>query len=210
MHQLGAPALCLGVVKVEIKLIIGGLPINERPTEHREKEPIVVAAAQQAKFAVEKLEVGGRADQLKRRQLVLGTGLIDEVADVLSVQAVTRMADGDAEQDKVVLRTDDLGNVNERVGLQIGAMDGEAGDARRVGHPERDQDALAALAPAAIGGGGVGAVAEVAERVEEDRPRRGGIRILGLDRRRDREQARDVHGEILRGIDAEERNWVSD
>lgn len=49
-----------------------------------------------------------------------------------------------------------------------------------------DQDALASPTPAAVGGGGVGAVAEVAERVEEDGLRRGAW-IVGVDRRRDRE-----------------------
>jgi hypothetical protein len=97
---------------------------------------------------------------------------------------------------------DDLGDVAERGERQAGAVNGEAGDPRRGVHPKGDQHALApvalAPAPAAIGGGGIGAVAEVAERVEEDRPRRRGIRILGLDRRRDREHGKRPvgHGEI--------------
>ena len=100
-------------------------------------------------------------------------------------------ADDDAEQGEAVLRVADLGDAAVRVGLQIWAVDGEAGDARRGSRPEGDQDALALLlgpAPAAIGSGGVGAVAEVAERVDEDGLRKRRVRILGVDGRRDREQ----------------------
>ena len=97
----------------------------------------------------------------------------------------------DAEQDEAVLRIGDLGDFSECIGLQIWAVDGEAGDARRGSRPEGDQDALALLlgpAPAATHGGGVGAVAEVAERVDEDGLRERRIRIVGVDRRRDLEQ----------------------
>lgn len=168
---------------------IGALPINEGPTEHGDEE--LVAAAQQGNLAVEEGEVGGRVDELDRRRRVLGAGLVDEVADVLGVHVLALGADGDAEQGEAVLRVADLGYATVRVGLQIWAVDGEAGDPRRAGRPEGDQDALALLlgpAPAAIGGGGVGAVAEVAERVEEDGLRKRRIRILGVDRRWDREQ----------------------
>lgn len=169
---------------------IGVLPINEGPAEHGDEEHLLVAAAQQGNLVVVEREVGGRVDELDRRRRVLGAGLVDEVADVLGVHVLALGADGDAEQDEAVLRIGDLGHITERVGLQIWAMDGEAGDARRAGRPEGDEDALALLlgpAPAAIGCGGVGAVAEVAERVDEDGLRERRIRILGVDRRRDLE-----------------------
>ena len=129
-------------------------------------------------------------DELDRRRRLLGAGLVDEVANVLGVHVLALGADGDAEQDEAILRIGDLGHVSECIGLQIWAVDGEAGDARRGSRPEGDQDALALLlgpAPAATGGGGVGAVAEVAERVDEDGLRERRIRILGVDRRRDLE-----------------------
>jgi hypothetical protein len=96
---------------------------------------------------------------------------------VEAVEAVVLTEYGDAEQDEVVLRVDDRGQTVERGGLQVGAMDSEAGDPRRSDRPE------------AIGGSAVQATAEVAVSVEEDRLRR--RRILGVGKRRDREERND-------------------
>jgi hypothetical protein len=53
-----------------------------------------------------------------------------------------------------------------------------------VGYPEGHLDSLAVLGEA-VGGGVVGAVADVAFRIEEDGPReRTRTRIIGVDRRR--------------------------
>ena len=67
-------------------------------------------------------------------------------------------ADWDTEQDEVILHAEDLGHAAEQVGLQVGAMDGEAGDARRFGRPGADLDALA-IPREALGSGAVDAVA---------------------------------------------------
>ena len=158
-------------------------------TERGEEERVAVAAAQQDSIVAVEHEAGGRADPLEGRRPVPGAGLVDEVAGVPRAVVLALRAEGDAEQGEVVLGAEDLGGVAERGGRQARAVDGEAGDERRGGRPEGDQDAPAAPpAPAAAGGGGVGAVAEVAEPVEEDRLR-GRLRVvLGVDRRRDQEE----------------------
>ena len=59
-----------------------------------------------------------------------------------------------------------------------------------MGRPEGHIDSLAALGEAA-GGGAVGAVADVALRIEEDGPReRARTRIVGVDRRRHQDLAK--------------------
>jgi hypothetical protein len=85
-------------------------------------------------------------------------------------------------------------------GLEVGAIESEVGDARRAGHPEGDRDGTA-VHREALGGGAVGATAEVAVRVEEDRPRRRRALVIGveIDRRRHLEQplgGEGGHGEI--------------
>ena len=101
-------------------------------------------------------ERGG--DQPKRWWLVLRARLVHQVVVVPGILVAVPGADWDTEQDEVILHAEDLGHAAEQVGLQVGAMDGEAGDARRFGRPEADLDALA-IPREALGSGAVDAVA---------------------------------------------------
>jgi hypothetical protein len=111
---------CPGAVQVEIELLLGVLPIDERATERGEEGRVAVAAAQQDSLVAVELEAGGRADPLKRRRPVLGAGLVDEIAVVLSVQVLALGADGDAEQGEIVLGAEDLGESPNAEGSRPG------------------------------------------------------------------------------------------
>jgi hypothetical protein len=89
------------------------------------------------------------------------------------------MADGDAEEDEVAARGDDLGLPHEAAGFHAVAMDAEVGDARPVGGEEGDLDLLAVPGLAGCGGG-VAAVGEVGVEVEEDPVRPGGVRPISV------------------------------
>lgn len=103
------------------------------------------AAPQEGSLAVGELYVDGPGDQLKRRRLVFGTSLIDEVVVSSREYLLAARADGNAEKDEVVLRVEDLGEIAELAGRQGWEVDSETRDARRKVHPEAHPDAVLAF-----------------------------------------------------------------
>lgn len=184
---------------MEIELLVGVLATEGGAMERGEEEGVAAAAAAQK----DDLTVGegegearGRGDR-REPLLAVAACVVDEVVVVDGVDLGGLKADGDAEQEEVVVGADGVGRVGEGGALGVvGGMEGEEGGARRGGRPEGDDDVLA-VPGEAPGGGVVGAVAEVAVWLEEDGGRRRGARrIHGVERRRDLHEPtrRAVHG----------------
>lgn len=172
---------------MEIELLVGVLATEGGAMERGEEEGFAAAAAAQK----DDLTVGegegearGRGDR-REPLLAVAACVVDEVVVVDGVDLGGLKADGDAEQEEVVVGADG-----------VGGMEGEEGGARWGGRPEGEDDVLA-VPGEAPGGGVVGAVAEVAVWLEEDGGRRRGARrIHGVERRRDLQEPtrRAVHG----------------
>lgn len=114
---------------------------------------------------------------------VLGGSLVDEILFPLGMEDVGSTGEHDAEEDERALRSQD-GRVEVEVGvLVLGGVDAKVGDARRAGGAKCDLDAaldVGALQDAG-GGGGVLAVDQVAEFLDEDEVR---LLAIGVSRRR--------------------------